>query len=225
MDFRTSVEEIAKFCHLSISWTGWVEAHPHGGNMHAVNKVLRAAPLAVLAPPTMGQPKVEYTECPRMAERLPGPLIDTWLWTLAKAGRIPSPVAASNQIVVKGDGLADKAGLYHLSFVVSDDSRRMSNFAHRLLLVGSLKENNQWHCLILARTLARTHHAAQARGLALVHCGDWVCMKSLARGLCHNPGGFALKDPNARMLASFPPPVCIDALADPPVCPLQTVRG
>eukprot|EP01079_Euglenida_sp_SAG-EU17-18_P005044 gene5044-5152_t len=97
-----------------------------------------------------------------MAERPPGPLIDTWLWTLAHAGRIPSPLAASNQIVVKGDGLADKASLYHLSFVVSDDPRRMSNFAHRLLLVGSLKENNQ--------------------------------------GLCHNPGpgGFALKDPNAR---------------------------
>ena len=225
MDFGTCVELIAKFCHLSISWTGWVEAHAHGDDLHAVNKVLREAPLAVVGPPAMVQPIVKYTACPRMADRPPGPLIDTWLWTLARAGRIASPLAPSNQIVVKGDGLADKASLYHLSFVVSDDPRRMSNFAHRLLLVGSLKENNQWHCLILAATLARTNQAAVARGLALVHAGDWVCMKSLARGLCHNPGGFALKGPNARMLAAPPHLPATMCLLTPLFRPCRPCKG
>ena len=227
MNFQDAVGHVAKFCHQSISWTGYCENAADGILLDGVEKLLRDAPLAVIAPAAMQQVPIGYCPYPRVATRAPGPLMDAWLWTLVRAGRsrVGSPFAPQNHIVVKADGLQDKASLYHVSFVYSDDSRRMSNFAHRLLLVGQLKENNQFHCLMLAATVAHANLEAGARGVPLVFAADWVCLKNLSRGLCMNPGGFFLKDPNARMPVVLACSVVTSAVCTPRVSPQRLPGG
>jgi len=130
------------------------------------------------------------------AARLPEPLLDAWTVVCTKTGRIAGPGIVGEHVVCSGDGLADKAGIYHMGFHFGHDSKVMSGYAHRDFILGPLNEKNQFHAQLISKGVAELRAAVLARGGLFVHSGDWESIKCMARGLCLNPTGFFIKDPN-----------------------------
>ena len=192
-----------QFLHSSGAWTTHKQIAGLRQALDGVRKVTNVFPLA--PHPMYPQHPVQCTWVPHYysAIRDPTALLDAWTAVCIHTARIAGPGVVGEHVVCSGDGLADKAGIYHMGFHFGHDPHVMSGYAQRDFIIGPLNEKNQWHALLIAKAVAALRQAVLARGGLFVHSGDWESIKCMARGLCWGATGFFIKDPNQGVLSAY----------------------
>lgn len=204
----TLLHTIDDFVHSSGAWTTHKKMMELGTPLRHARDVLNVHPLAPHPQFLAHRVECHFVPAFKSAIRMPQQLLDAWTFCCVNTGRIAGPGLVGEHVVCSGDGLADKCSIYHLGFHFGSDPNVMSAYAHRDFIVGPLSEKNQFHAMFLGKGVADLRRAVLSRGGLFVHSGDWESMKCMARGLFANPGGFAIKDTNARIL---PAPLCLPA--------------
>eukprot|EP01079_Euglenida_sp_SAG-EU17-18_P010965 gene10965-9581_t len=104
----------------------------------------------------------------------------------------------NSRLIVRADGIADKPFTYHVGIVYAEDTRKMSAFSQRDFIVGVLPEKNQFAMILCARQIGQLAVAMRNSAVAVYMNMDMAALKNLSRGVCEQPGGFAIKDFNAK---------------------------
>ena len=138
------------------------------------------------------------------AYRDPVALARAWYYALWRSRRVPTPDMENSRLIVRADGIADKPFTYHVGIVYAEDTRKMSAFSQRDFIVGVLPEKNQFAMILCARQIGQLAVAMRNSAVAVYMNMDMAALKNLSRGVCEQPGGFAIKDFNASVCAQLP---------------------
>ena len=139
------LESCDQFLHASGAWTTHRAITRLGAALKAVRDVTNEFPLAPNSLYPQFPVRCVWLDGYYSAVRDPAALLDAWVAVCVHTARIATPGLVGKHVVCSGDGLADKAGIYHMGFHVGEDTKVMSGYVHRDFVVGPLNEKNQFH--------------------------------------------------------------------------------
>ena len=117
------------------------------------------------------------------ATRDPRQLIPAWWRALWLAKRVSSVTPAGSMLIITGDGIKDKSGLYHMGIRFAEDLKTMSRYSQRDFIVGKLSESNSFHMLPVSALIRVTVAYCQDHAIPYVLSCDMESLRAVSAGI------------------------------------------